>query len=316
MATRRQGRRIQNGVFAAFFFIAAVGFLVLVWMSVRGIPQDEASRVGWLQFKLLKSARSQIKSRISRIMFLHHHVLARLPHMAEKNPSDDPPELTAALTELQNDILRGEDSWILRRYSEGPDNQIEIKTISPGQRSLLAQAVENPDLSELKSDGQLDKNFRIRELIGQARKHDRDPQWPSAFGAPFEKGRGVLTFTAPIFQQTSGKRQFVGALCLFVSTTALLRSDSDSERWDHVRPQSYGFVLSESVRGQPAGLPRLLWHSEGAQDDTGAREPSEWQKAFVSTIESRQGDGLRDPSLRWSMIAAPTRTDSTRLEVM
>jgi len=292
MPSQRQRRRVFYGAFASVFFLAAVGLLYLVWMTVRGIPLDEAERFGRQQTRTLRLATGRFLDKVDRIARVHRDLIATLPRMESRallDPTDPAdPTVNIALSRLEELVgqVHLSSTRIYRVPETGPIINLFPQRASPQIR--------------------FDEALRKR-ILESVRSLD-ETQFPplEVFEA---KGRVSFLFAAPI--RANGK--FEGALCLEAPVIPLL-----AENLLPLAPlaQQSTYFLIEWPENARAGIPKILWNSAESADEPGSERRKLWEREFQRRLAANAADLRDDPSGRGFFLTLPNANEGERPEVV
>jgi PAS domain S-box-containing protein len=292
MSSKRQQRRVFYGAFASIFFLAAVGLLYLVWVTVRGIPLDEAERFGRQQTRTLKLARDRFMDKAAWISSIHRDLIATLPDLHSRTSLDptSEPAVNLALSRLEG--LIGSFSMISSRiYRLDADGKAT---------NLFPQKAERPTLDEK----------RAKRLVESANSLDETGIAPlEVIESRAESKRRVsFLFVAPI--RPNGAKSFAGAICLETPVAPLLSAELLP-----LSAQSTYFLLEwpEDTRD---GRPRLLWFSTESVDEPSSGERRRWQGSFLDTLATYSQEIRDDPEGRGYSLTLPSANEGDRLEVV
>jgi PAS domain S-box-containing protein len=291
MATQRQRRRVFYGAFASIFFLAAIGLLYLVWVTVRGIPLDEAERFGDQQTRLLVQARTRFLEKLTWVAGVHRDQIARIPGIEAASAIDlSLPATNAALSRLEE--LLGEtrpSAFRIFRISESG----AVVDLYPARTAAVPLSLPAA---------------RAKELVDAARAVD-DPRVPWPVTITNQDGTNSFIFFAPI--RPNGQSSFAGAVCLETAVNPLLR-----ENFVPISGKSVFFLLEwpeEAPVDSPGVRPKLLWISS-ENDEPNSSEKRRWRDAFLDALQEDSSEIRHDP--RGSYLTLPHPNEGDRLEIV
>ena len=292
MPTQRQRRRVFYGVFASIFFLAAVGLLYLVWVTVRGIPLDEAERFGSQQTRSLRIATGRFLDKLEYVAGVHRDLVTQIPGVESISTLDVHQLATNVALSRLNNSLNSSHQGLFRIFRIAEDGA--VSDLYP------VRATASPlKLSKV----------RAKQLVDGARSLD-ESRVPTPEIVEKANGEYSFVFAAPI--RPSGPMSFAGAVCLETPVGPLLN--------DALLPLSgiHTYFLLEwpedALVDQAGVRPKLLWISNQSVDEPGSEEKVRWREEFLDALKENSMAIRSDSRGFW--LPLPNANEGDRLEVL
>jgi PAS domain S-box-containing protein len=291
MPTLRQRRQVFYGVFATIFFLAAIGLLYLVWITVRGIPLDEATRVGEQQLRLLKLATGRFLDKIDWVGNTHRDLVARIPNLATRPTLESSdPAVNLPLSRLEG-LLGAPSPFRIYRLAE---NGTSTHLFPPRTASIPIDLPKE----------------RAKQLVDSSRSID-DTRIMQPETIERSSGKHSFLFVAPI--RPNGPDSFAGAVCLETPVVPLLAENLTTLSGKHT---FFFLEWPDDASVRRNARPTLLFMSSDSVDEPRSAARLSWREQFLDALAANSSEIRDDPDRRGYLLPLPSPNEGDRLEIV